>query len=588
MKPGSFFSRSELTHHLWSFRKEFVWVGLFSMIANLLMLTPTLYMLQLYDRVLTGRSELTLIVVTLLMVFFYAIMVVAEWLRSRLLVRGGVRMDEAMNAIVFNASFEKNLKQAGSNPSEAIGDLSAIRQFLTGNGIFAFFDTPWTPIYIAVIFLLHPVLGWISVLFSIIQLVVAWFNHKATVNDIERSSRAGSESNAYFFSKLRNIEPIHAMGMTGSLREQWLARHDEAMAFNSVTLRKQQRQQSFSKFVRYTMQSLTLGAGALMVINGEMTAGGMIAANVLMSRALQPLDLLIVVWKPYIQARDAFLRLEKLFADFPESPARAARPAPEGDVRIDGLVATAPGRTEPILHGLDATFASGTVTAIIGPSGSGKSTLARCLVGAWPEVQGSVLYDEQPIGSWDPEELGPSIGYLPQDIELFEGTIAENISRFGLTDSAKVIEAARSTGIHEAILRFPKGYDSQIGEAGGLLSGGQRQRLGLARALYGSPSVVVLDEPNSNLDDAGEKALVQVLNDLKTSGKAVVLITHRMNILGAADRLMALRDGRIEHFGPRDGVLEVLNARKAAAGSAPSVPAPKPASPAPVEQNIEG
>jgi ATP-binding cassette subfamily C exporter for protease/lipase len=521
-------------------------------------------MLQLYDRVLKGQSELTLIVVTLLMVFLYAIMVVAEWLRSRLLVRGGVRLDEAMNAIVFNASFEKNLKRAGANPSEAIGDLTVIRQFLTGNGIFAFFDTPWTPIYIAVIFLLNPFLGWVSVFFSIIQLVLAWYNHKATVDDIERSSKAGSESNAYFFSKLRNIEPVHAMGMTGSLRQRWLDLHQDALDQHGHAQHKQHRQQAFSKFVRYTMQSLTLGAGALMVIEGKMTTGGMIAANVLMSRALQPLDLLIVVWKPFIQARDAFFRLEKLFDDFPESPDKPSRPAPQGDVRIDALVATAPGRPEPILDGLDASFAAGTVTAIIGPSGSGKSTLARCLVGAWPEVSGGVLYDDEPIGSWDGEELGPHIGYLPQDIELFEGTIAENISRFGEADPARVIEAAQRTGIHEAILRFPNGYNSPIGEAGALLSGGQRQRIGLARAMYGNPSVLVLDEPNSNLDDAGEKALAQAVGQLKQSGKTVFLITHRLNILGAADRVLALRDGKIEHFGPREGVLEVVNAQEAA------------------------
>ncbi len=564
MKRGSFFDRSELTRQLWSFRKEFLWVGFFSMIANLLMLTPTLYMLQLYDRVLKGRSELTLIVVTLLMVFFYVIMVVAEWLRSRLLVRGGVRMDEAMNAIVFNASFEKNLKQAGANPATAIGDLTVIRQFLTGNGIFAFFDTPWTPIYIAVIFLLQPFLGWISILFCIIQLVVAWYNHKATVDDIERSGKAGSESNAYFFSKLRNIEPVHAMGMTGSLRQRWLDLHEHALAQHGHAQHKQHRQQAFSKFVRYTMQSLTLGAGALMVIEGKMTAGGMIAANVLMSRALQPLDLLIVVWKPFIQARDAFFRLENLFDDFPEPSAKPSRPAPQGDVRIDGLTATAPGRPEPILHGLDASFAAGTVTAIVGPSGSGKSTLARCLVGAWPDVSGGVLYDEEPIQSWNGEELGPNIGYLPQDIELFDGTIAENISRFGDTDPAQVIEAAQRTGIHEAILRFPNGYNSQVGEAGALLSGGQRQRLGLARAMYGNPSVLVLDEPNSHLDDAGERALAQAVSQLKQSGKTVFLITHRLNILGAADKILALRDGRIEHHGPRDGVLEVLNAQRTA------------------------
>lgn len=579
MTPGSFFDRSELTRHLWSFRKEFLWVGFFSMIANLLLLTPTLYMLQLYDRVLKGRSELTLIVVTLLMVLFYAIMVVAEWLRSRLLVRGGVKMDEAMNAIVFNASFEKNLKRAGANPAEAIGDLAVIRQFLTGNGIFAFFDTPWTPIYIAVIFLLHPFLGWISMLFCVIQLVVAWFNHKTTVDDIERASKAGGESNAWFSSKLRNIEPVHAMGMSGSLRQRWLDLHERSLAENGHSQHKQHRQQAFSKFVRYTMQSLTLAAGALMVIDGKMTAGGMIAANVLMSRALQPLDLLIVAWKPFIQARDAFFRLERLFSDFPELAAKPSRLAPQGDVRIDSLVATAPGRAEPILQGLDASFAAGTVTAIIGPSGSGKSTLARCLVGAWPDASGGVLYDEEPIQSWNSEELGSHIGYLPQDIELFEGTIAENISRFGEADPARVIEAAQRTGIHEAILRFPNGYNSQIGESGALLSGGQRQRVGLARAMYGNPSVLVLDEPNSNLDDAGERALSQAVAQLKQSGKTVFLVTHRLNILGAADRILALRDGRIEHFGPREGVLDVMRAQEAARNGNGQAPA---------NQNTEG
>jgi ATP-binding cassette subfamily C exporter for protease/lipase len=567
MNKGSFFDRSELTRHLWSFRKEFLWVGFFSMIANLLLLTPTLYMLQLYDRVLKGRSELTLIVVTLLMVFLYAIMVVAEWLRSMLLVRGGVRLDEAMNAIVFNASFEKNLKRADANPAEAIADLTAIRQFLTGNGIFAFFDTPWTPIYIAVIFLLHPFLGWVSLLFCIIQLLFTWYNHKSTIDDIERASKAGGVSNAYLFSKLRNIEPVHAMGMTGGLRLRWLELHERSLAEHGHAQEKQHQQQAISKFVRYTMQSLTLAAGALMVIEGKMTVGGMIAANVLMSRALQPLDLLIVVWKPFIQARDAFLRLEKLFTDFPESASKPSRPAPQGDVRIDALVATAPGRKEPILHGLDASFPAGTVTAIIGPSGSGKSTLARCLVGAWPEASGGVLYDEEPIQSWEAEALGPHIGYLPQDIELFDGSIAENISRFGEADPAQVIEAAQRTGIHEAILRFPNGYNSQIGEAGALLSGGQRQRLGLARAMYGNPAVVVLDEPNSNLDDVGERALSQAVGQLKASGKTVFLITHRLNILGAADRVLSLRDGRIEHFGPRDGVLEVLNTQQTAKGA---------------------
>jgi ATP-binding cassette subfamily C exporter for protease/lipase len=562
----AFFERSSLTRHLLLFRKEFLWVGLFSMIANLLMLTPTIYMLQLYDRVFKSQSELTLLVVTLIMVLFFAIMAVAEWLRSRLLVRGGVRLDESLNGLIFDASFEKNLKRSSANPAEALSDLTVIRQFLTGHGIFAFFDIPWTPVYIAVIFLLSPFLGWLSVLFACIQLVVTWISHRATVREIELASEAGQRSSGYVQSKLRNIEPIHSMGMTPHLRKRWLDYHEQSLAVSREMNHKQHRQQAISKFIRYVMQSLTLGAGALMVIEGKMSAGGMIAANVLMSKALQPLDLVISVWKPFIQAKEAFERLEKLIARHPERSRPPLRPDPQGDVRIDGLIATVEGRPTPILHGLDASFPKGSVIAILGPSGSGKSTLARCLVGAWPEVKGSVLYDEEPIESWSRKSLGALTGYLPQDIELFDGTIAENIARFGDIDAPSIISASQRTGIHEMILRFPKGYNTQIGESGGMLSGGQRQRIGLARALYGNPSVIVLDEPNANLDDAGERSLLSAVRELKELGKTVFLITHRMNILEVVDRLVVLKDGRIEHYGPRDGVLDVMRAQAAQQG----------------------
>jgi ATP-binding cassette subfamily C exporter for protease/lipase len=544
-----------------SFRREFLWVGLFSMIVNLLMLTPTVYMLQLYDRVFKSHSELTLLVVTLLMILFYFVMVIAEWLRSTLLVRGGVKLDESLNRLVFDASFEKNLKTAGAAPAEALSDLTTIRQFLTGHGIFAFFDIPWTPIYIAVIFLLNPFLGWVSVLFTIIQLLAGWLGHRATIHEIEAASITGRESSSFLQGKLRNIEAVHSMGMLPGLRRRWLGYHENSIAAGSLMHSKQHRQQAISKFVRYCMQSITLGAGALMVIEGRMSTGGMIAANVMMSKALQPLDLAISVWKPFIQAYDAFVRLETLLSRFPERPSQHSLSLPDGDVRIDGLIATVEGRQEPILHGLDFTIPKGSVVAVVGPSGSGKSTLARSLVGAWPEVKGNVLYDEQPIQSWSRDAIGPWIGYLPQDVELFEGSVAENIARFGDIDPMAVIEASRLTGIHEMLLRFPNGYNTQIGEAGGVLSGGQRQRIGLARALYGAPSFVVLDEPNANLDEAGERSLVQAIIDLKARGRTVLLVTHRMNILEAVDRLLVLKDGRIEHYGLRDGVLEVMRSK---------------------------
>ena len=562
-----FFSRSELRRTLWAFRREFLWVGFFSFMTNLLMLTPTIYLLQLYDRVFRSQSEITLIVVTLIMVGFYLVMAFAEWLRSRLLVRAGVRLDEELNSLVFNAGFVRSVERTGSGSSEAFSDLTAIRQFLTGNGIFAFFDLPWTPVYIGVCFLLHPLIGGLAVLFAFLQLSLAYYSHRSTVGDIDAATDAQGEANAYVQGKLRNIEPIHSMGMLGGLRSIWSSYHEKALMLSDRQHARQHRQQSVSKFARYSMQSLTLGAGGLLVLAGRMGPGGMIAGNVLMSRALQPLDLVLAVWKQLVQARTSFLRLEQLLEDHPVRELPEARVFSPGDVSVEGLYPRVPGKKDAILHGIDARFPAGSITAVIGPSGSGKSTLARCLVGAWPNLQGLVSYDGQPAEGWSREEIGPHIGYLPQDVELFEGSVVENIARFESPDPQRVVDAAMMTGIHEMVLRFPQGYNTRIGDAGDILSGGQRQRIALARALYGDPEIIVLDEPNANLDEAGERALVKVLQHLKAAGRVVVLVTHRSNILSAVDRVLVLRDGRVEHDGPRDGVLEVMRAQKKTAGA---------------------
>ncbi len=562
MKPD-FFNRSALSRQLWEFRREFFWVGIFSMIANVLMLTPTIYMLQVYGRVMKSGSELTLLMVTFFLLLFYAAMAFAEWLRSRLLVRAGVRLDEALHSLVFTASFEAYLNTARHNVTEAFSDLTNIRQFLTANGVIAFFDAPWTPVYIAVIFLLSPFLGWLSILFAVIQLGLTLLSNQLSLKEIQIAADAGSDSYRYVQSKLRNIEPVHAMGMVVNLRKHWFSLHDASLAKAEGSLDRQHRQQSITKFVRLSMQSLTLGAGALMVIEGKMSAGQMIAANVLMSRALQPLDLVVATWKPFVMARTAFVRLEKLLEAFPERAPGARHQDPFGEIRIEGLSATAEGRETPILDNITIMFPASKVTVILGPSGSGKSTLARCIVGVWPGKKGAVLIDGEPVESWDRMELGPHIGYLPQDVELFDGTIAENIARFAEVDSQKVIEAAKRTGIHDLILRFPKGYNTEIGEAGGMLSGGQRQRLGLARAMYGNPALLVLDEPNANLDEAGERSLLDAVSDLKKAGKTVILITHRPNALAAADLLAVMQKGKIVHCGPRDEVLAVLRSESA-------------------------
>lgn len=567
---SAFFERSELAKTLYSFKREFLWVGIFSMIANLLMLSPTLYMLQVFDRVLVSQSELTLLFLTLIVLLFFCMMAFAEWLRSRLLVRAGIKLDRELNTRVFNASFEAYLRRSNQNPTEAFSNLTNVRQFLTGNGIIALFDAPWTPIYILIVFLLHPLLGVISILFAAIQLSMAIFAHRMTFASVEASSKADSKSKAYLYSKLKNAEPVEAMGMLGNLRGRWLKLHLDNQRQLGIANEKQHRQQSITKFVRYCMQSLTLGAAAMLVIEGELSAGAMIAANVLMARSLQPLDLIVGSWRGFVQARTAFTALETLMLAHPERDASIQHPIPRGEVALKKLTASTPNRATPILRELNAEFKPGQVTAIIGPSGSGKSTLARCLVGIWPDFSGMVTLDKTPIDSWDREQLGPFIGYLPQDIELFDGSIAENISRFYEIDSEKVIEAAKRAGIHDMVLRFPMGYDTPVGEAGMMLSGGQRQRLGLARAMYGNPTLIVLDEPNANLDDVGERALVEAIQAIKAEGKTVFLITHRLNILGVADYLLVLKEGEIAHHGLRDDVIAALKQEQAKHHSGPS------------------
>ena len=555
----SFFERSELAEVLASFRREFLWVGFFSMVANVLMLTPTLYMLQVFDRVLASQSELTLLFLSLIVFVFFCTMAFADWIRSRILVRAGVRLDQKLNLRIFNASFESYLKLIHKNPTQSFSDLTNLRQFLTGNGIIAFFDIPWTPIYILVIFLMHPFLGALSIIFVVIQIAITYYGEYRGKGINESLTLAESKSRSYLHSKLKNAEPVEAMGMLNNLRASWIRLHTDELAQMSVVIKGQKSQQAFAKFIRYSMQSLTLGAAALLVIEGELSVGAMIAANVLMTRALQPLDLISGSWRGFLQAKVAFLDLEMLLKTFPDRDGSIQYPTPTGLVSLKKLTATTANRMKPILQGLTLDFRPGQVTVVIGPSGSGKSTLARCLVGIWPDFSGQVLIGDTPIELWDREQLGPCVGYLPQDVELFEGTIAENISRFNEVDSEKVIEAAQHAGIHDMILRFPMGYDTPIGEAGMSLSGGQRQRLGLARAMYGNPSIIVLDEPNSNLDEHGERALVQAIKTLKAQKKSIILITHRLNILGAADYLLALEDGKVAHYGIRDEVIETIN-----------------------------
>lgn len=550
--------RGELSAVLWSLRREFAIVGVFSFVANALMLMPTIYMLQVYDRVLMSRSETTLLVVSLITLFLFGVMAFSERMRSRVLVHTGLHLDAVLSSRVFQSSFDAWLRQAGSGSSRAFGDLLQVRQFLTGNGVFAFFDVPWFPIYIAALFFMHPLLGWMGIGFSCVQAALAWFGHRRTVIPAEAASQSTSETGAYLQGKLRNVEVLESMGMVHSLRAHWQRRHERALALQSASQSLGHRINAVSKFIRYSQSSLALGAGGLLVLEGHLSPGGMIASNILMSRALAPIDLLVNTWRPFLSARSAFRRLERLLHENPVRDPNLRRVAPQGALTLTDVTAIVPGRAAPILDAVSMQVQPGSVTVVLGPSGSGKSTLARTILGIWPDVSGEVLLDGLPVSSWDRADLGPHVGYLPQDIELFEGTIAENIARFGKLESEKVIAAARAAGLHEMILRFPKGYDTPVGEAGGLLSGGQRQRVGLARAIYGDPVLVVLDEPNANLDDMGEQALLRAVKQLRDAHRTVVLITHRPGIVAVADHLLLLRDGRVQAFGARDAVLASL------------------------------
>ncbi|SEL00392.1 ATP-binding cassette, subfamily C, exporter for protease/lipase [Variovorax sp. YR750] len=558
MKTPAFFDRSDLGRALWGFRRDFLQVGSLSFLSNLLMLAPTIYMLQIFDRVLASQSELTLLAISLITLLLFGALALSEWLRSRLLVRASLRFDRQLGTRVFNGSFQACLGQSAPSVSRPFADLNQIRQFLTGPGVFALFDAPWTPIYIAVIFFLHPWLGVLALGFALVQAALAWFGQRKTVAPSEAALKAASETMGDLQGKLRNVEVLESMGMVANLQKRWNRQHAACMDKSASANGLVNRVAGWSKFVRYSQQSLALGAGALLVIDGQLSPGAMIAANVLMGRALAPIDQLLGTWRGFVSCRAAFGRLEKLLAEFPGQPPFPPRAGPTGEISLQGVFAGAAGRPAPILKNISFAVPAGTVVALLGPSGSGKSTLVKVMVGIWTASRGAVLLDGVPVRGWNRLELGPHLGYLPQDVELFGGSIAENIARLGEIDSLKVIEAACSAGLHETILRFPKGYDTLIGDAGHLLSGGQKQRIGLARALYGDPSLIVLDEPNANLDDTGEAALLRAIRELKSRGKTVFLVTHRQGAVAVADRLMVLSDGELTADGPRDAVLASL------------------------------
>ncbi|MDR2207982.1 MAG: type I secretion system permease/ATPase [Azoarcus sp.] len=585
MHLATFAEHSELNRFLWSFRREFIFVLGFSALINLLMLTPTLYMLQIFDRVMVSQSTFTLFAVTLMLLFFLGVMSFSDWVRSRLLVRLGVRLDMQLNPRVFAAAFE--MRDQGA--AHLFKSLTKLRQFLTGAGLFAILDAPWTPIYIAVLFLLHPLLGVLAIIFCLILGGIGWISRLVMEEPLETADMAREEETRHLGSRMQHAAVVESMGMLENMRRSWMRRHFMTLMQGRRGLDAQTRMQTITSFVRMLQQSLGLGAGGLLAVFGEISLGAMIAANVLMTRATYPMDALMKAWPDVVGARKAYLELEAALEMYPENESIPMEERTEGiAIQVANVTAGAAGRPEPILRGLSLEIPAGMALGVKGPSGSGKSTLARVLLGIWPDTRGEVFFDDVPIWALDRATLGVNLGYLPQDVELFEGTIAENVARFGKVEPALVIDACRQAGLHETILRFPNGYDTQIGEGGGFLSGGQRQRVGLARAIYGNPRLVVLDEPNSNLDDVGDRALLQAVLAMKARGTTLVLISHRPQIMAAMDKILVMEAGTAVHLDapqqvgqiPQGGAsaAEILPGGERAATSYGGTPVPAAAS----------
>ena len=556
---------NEMLAALTAYKRAFFNIGLFSAVINLLMLAPALYMLQVYDRVLASGNQMTLLMLTLMILGLFGLMGALEWVRSQVVIRLGTQMDMRLNQRVYDAAFEAQLRTGSPAAAQALNDLTSLRQFATGNALFAFFDAPWFPVYLFVIFMFSPWLGLLALGGAVLLMILAWVNQRVSQAPLKAASELSVQATQQASAHLRNAEAIEAMGMLDTLRGRWLAQHTAFLAQQNLASEKTATVSAWSKGVRLALQSLVLGLGALLAVQGEITAGMMIAGSILMGRVLSPIDQLIGVWKQWSSARLAYQRLEALLHSYPARAQRMALPAPRGELAVEQLSASAPGTRRATLANLSFTLPAGQVLGVIGPSGCGKSTLARLLIGVWQPLAGKVRLDGAELSQWDKHQLGPHLGYLPQDIQLFAGTIAQNIARFAEVDADKVLAAAQLAGVHQLILQLPEGYETRLGEGGAGLSGGQKQRIGLARALYGLPAVIVLDEPNSNLDEAGEQALLQAIAQLKQHKRTLILITHKPNVLTLTDQLLILREGQLQAFGPTAKVLGAPVAAKPAA-----------------------
>nr|WP_246881229.1 type I secretion system permease/ATPase [Acidovorax sp. JG5] len=545
---------------LGALKPYFVRATLFGVLGSLLLLAPTVYMLEVYDRVVNSRSHMTLFMLTVMVLGLYMVMELLDWARNEILRGAGQALDGELSGRVFGAIFEAGLRRMQGGTAQAMSDLRTVRDFLNSQVLSACMELPAAFVFMVLIFAINPLLGWSAVAGALVQTVLAWLNERNSQPPLADANRMSIAAQQYADGSLRNAEVIESMGMLRNIHRLWMERQREFLKQQAVASDVAGIFQSMSKFVQQVMGSLLLGLGAWLLLRNQLNGGSgmMIIASVLGGRMLAPLVQIITQWRAVVGVRLAWGRLDQLLRQLPKRPKGMELPAPKGALAVEQVTAGAPGSPSAIVRGIQLTVAPGQVLAVVGPSASGKTTLARLLVGLWPSAVGKVRLDGADVFTWDKSELGPHVGYLPQGVELFEGTLAENIARFGPVDYAKVEEAARLVGLHEHILSLPQGYDSPVGREGAMLSGGQRQRAALARALYGNPVYVVLDEPNSSLDEEGDAALAAAISALKARGTTFVVMTHRTSILAVADLMLVMREGAQQAFGPRDEVLAAL------------------------------